>query len=251
MTSAASIEDVVDYVIENGIDKFRSTHVKEDNKEIYNYISKIGGFRKFRDDCINGKYDVYFKERGVNTSSGVIPIAKEVYEPVKNDRSENNPKQVFDDKTSEVLDEILKTQKELIAKVDTIIPMLSNEITRMHEKLQTIEGDMVDNIRKSIIGMVKKYAAIMYSDLNSTDSIRRAYRDMYDEFDNKYGINIEGVQLAYIKNINFNRIKNGKPPIDYIDNNGRFKKIDIIEKLGMLTEFYILIKSKLDNIISE
>lgn len=264
---AADMLQVATYIMERGIENFRSTKVKDDNRDVFNYVSRNGGFTKFRDDFINGKYDVYFKEvAGKTKCTGILPIIEtqiqEVYVPVMDigldSTEENNNELVSQTMQQHISDEVIlslqKAIQDISSKQEDMIKTLNDmsqttsSVSIMHEKLKLIEGDMVDNIREKIVGMVQKYSYITYGSRKG-EAIRRGFRDMYDIFDKCYDINIESVQLAYIKRTNMNRIKNGKQPIEYVDASSKVSKINIIEKMGMLTEFYLIVKGRLDSLI--
>ena len=264
---AADMLQVATYIMERGIENFRSTKVKDDNRDVFNYVNRNGGFTKFRDDFINGKYDVYFKEVASKTECiGMLPIIEtqiqEVYVPVTDrelNNTEENNNEIVSQKTQQHIDDevILSLQKaiqDLSSKQEDIIKTLNdmNQTTSnasiMHEKLKLIEGDMVDNIREKIVGRVQKYSYITYGSRKG-EAIRRSYRDMYDIFDKCYDVNIEAIQLAYIKRTNMNRIQNGKQPIEYVDASSKVSKINIIERMGMLTEFYLIVKGRLDSLM--
>lgn len=253
---SANMEQVATYIMENGIEKFRSSKVKEDNRAVFNFVNKNGGFTKFRDNFINGQYDVYFSELAEKTScTGLLPVVdtaiQEVYIPVPVRENEENSNTMIDDN---VLLTFQKTMERIISNQDVLMTEIAkmkeedSSIELMRNKLKTIENDMIDNIREKTIGMIQKYSYITYGS-RTGDAIRRGYRDMYDIFDKCYDVNIESIQLAYIKKTNTNRMKNGKPPIEYVSENCKVRKIDIIERMGMLTEFYLIVKSKLDNLI--
>ena len=112
---AADMLQVATYIMERGIENFRSTKVKDDNRDVFNYVNRNGGFTKFRDDFINGKYDVYFKEvAGKTKYTGILPIIEtqiqEVYVPVTdiglNSTEENNNELVSQTMQQHISDEV-------------------------------------------------------------------------------------------------------------------------------------------------
>lgn len=124
-----------------------------------------------------------------------------------------------------------------------------NQHKEVHRKLDLLEEYYLPDMKKKIEDMIKRYGYIKYG-RKENEVEKMAYRYMYSILESRYDINIEKVQMAYIEKINATRAKKGKSEIDITNLNVKgIRKIDIVERLGLLCEFFFICKDELDKLI--
>ena len=122
-------------------------------------------------------------------------------------------------------------------------------IQNLQEKLDTLTSYQHKNIKEDINEMICKYSYAKYGP-NNKYAIMLGNKDIYKEFYKRYKVNIESAQLAFIEFVNNKREETGKPKIIWDSANSLIiSKIDIIDKLGLLVEYYFVVKEMCNKIL--
>ena len=97
--------------------------------------------------------------------------------------------------------------------------------------------------------MIFKYSYDKYGP-NNKYATMLGNKDIYKEFYKRYKVNIESAQLAFIEFVNNKREETGKSKIIWDSANSLIiSKIDIIDKLGLLVEYYFVVKEMCKKIL--
>lgn len=273
---------IIDYINKNGIGKFNTSDTKKLDRALFNDISKrLGGFKKIKSMILDGAIFIegYSLNKGVsedlnNQSIENLIVNKESSIEVSiANKTENNLTQetengkncvdveVVDDNELFSKDILLSSIKKVLSNQENVIQLITsfkkelNDLKQnfnkfkfnsdmMNDKLKLIEDDMVD-VKAKCVQSIKRYAAIKYCKLNKT-TIQLAYNDIYEKFNEFYNVNLYSVQCALIRAYNYKKIKKKERVITYIEPNIKgLRVIDVVERLGMITELYLLITKEI------
>lgn len=136
---------------------------------------------------------------------------------------------------------------------EPIISMSTDEaIVSIKEKL--VELGVINpsaDIRSKCVEMVKDYAKVRYPDLGEAESRQAAWGEVYTKFSTKYQLDFEKNRLSLMLKENEARIGTKKKQLDPSNKKEKgFQKLDIIEKVEKLPEFYYLIKEILEDFVA-
>ena len=276
---AEAYVNIADFVNEYGLENFTVKKLKEVDSLLLSFICrKLGGLKKVKAQIIEGKLNLGKYSSPVSVSEKadeVIAKMKEGSEVYVDQELLNcmtppelaieniNPVPLEESETITVsfdamvelvrnLDKINSRLDVMVARQDSIEDLtlsvaksIPTSIDRMNEKIRVLDNDMVDDVRTKIADLVLKYCHIKFGNTNA-DSVRKAYNDMYLTFNKKYSVNLDSIQVTTINITNHNRAREGKRAYDYIDPKVKgLRKIDIVERLGMIPELYMIVRGKL------
>jgi hypothetical protein len=255
-----SVEDghklIAEYIATHGMAKFNSIDMKEIDRPLFYEISKrLGGFKKIKSSILDGTISIpgYNLVEDTNEPEEVAPPVNEISEFNEDKVPENKPK--VDSDINAILSNMSFQQEQMLSLIQNVInemnavkASVSNTKTNvdiMHDKLKLIEDDLVDVKEKCLQGM-KRYAGIKYGKITGA-TIQFAYNDIYEKFNEIYNVNLYSIQNALIHSWNMARQRKGEKPISYINPNVEgLRVIDVIKRLGMITELYLLISKTIE-----
>lgn len=279
MEHAEYYDSISAYVQRYGIGELNTASVRDRDRVLYNGITKrMGGFKKIKLMILEGTIQI----PGYNLSEEIVteepfedlvPEPEDVFSTVMKSAGYHpeeealhaseqvvTPAAETPEKESGVvraLKNLTNGQNELMALLGEMngeIQSLRTEREHlrsneelMHDKLKLIEDSYIDNVRDDCVAGIKRYAGLTSGKISGA-TIQKAYADMYAIFNDKYGVNLYSIQATLIGDANRTRRQRGDKPIDFIHPNKKgLRQIDIIERLGMIVEFYLVVRQAIED----
>ena len=280
MEHAEYFDSISAYVQKYGIGELNTASVRDRDRVLYNGITKrMGGFKKIKLMILEGTiqipgynlseeihaeeepyedlvpepedaFSVVMKSAGYDPEEEVLPVPEKNPTPAKEVPFQESG-------VIRALKNLTNGQNELMAllgEMNSEIQSLRVERERlrsneelMHDKLKLIEDSYIDNVRDECVAGIKRYAGLTRGKISGT-TIQRAYADMYAIFNEKYDVNLYSIQATLVGDANRTRRQRGDKPIDFIHPSKKgLRPIDIIERLGMIVEFYLIIKQAIED----
>lgn len=259
MTRALQINElneILAHINTIGIDNINTKSTKKYYPHIdYLIRKKYGGYKKLKTDYLlnnvknlNSKSVVIDNEtEKVESNSQEISFPE--FKDISLDENENNF-EIIEKEIRELKDRFDKFD-DIINKIQETVECIANNdrYKEIKEKLDTLTSYQHKNIKEDINEMICKYSYAKYGP-NNKYAIMLGNKDIYKEFYKRYKVNIESAQLAFIEFVNNKREETGKSKIIWDSANSLIiSKIDIIDKLGLLVEYYFVVKEMCNKIL--
>ena len=236
-------------------------------KAFYIITNKLGGFKKFFNDTINGVYqniiDISKSTKGSevielkenNNSNELSQIILEANKLCDNmDETQKHANKLIDkmnklDKEISGLTSVIKEElkKPLSNKnIDNKIEHQNTISDETSKKIELLNNTYNKSIRHDIVTMIKRYAYVVYGSSEYDYAIMLSHRHMIYLLNKKLNIDIDKMQIAYAKlykkNVE-NRTHSYKN-----ENECVISKIELIDRLGLLVDYYYIVKDELDKV---